>query len=309
MTIPVSAIIATRNRPEILKRTILSVLEQSAIPRELIIVDASTDQATRTVLEGILQNEFSLVYRYSDIAGAASQREQGINIATQPTVWFLDDDILLEPDCTIRLWNGFKAAPNVGAVNAMITNQRYTAPGLLTRTMYTLMHGRKLASYAGKIIGPAWNLLPEDTSTLPEYNVCEWLNTTCTMYRRDVLPEPVFPSFFSGYSLMEDVALSVTIGKTRTLLNARTARIYHDSQPGSHKSSVTALSRMELVNRYYIMKNILGRTGFHYNVKLTLLQIFALTTSLRFTEGRRGFFKAVFGKFSAILFLIKTPLN
>jgi len=101
----------------------------------------------------------------------------------------------------------------IGGVNAMITNQQYHTPGRVSRIMYRLMHGKKSASYAGKCIGPASNLLPQDIDSLPEYQPVEWLNTTCTLYRKEALPQPAFHSHFTGYSLMEDVSLSLTVAK------------------------------------------------------------------------------------------------
>jgi len=35
---------------------------------------------------------------------AAVQRNQGLARASQPVIWFFDDDILFEPECVARLW-------------------------------------------------------------------------------------------------------------------------------------------------------------------------------------------------------------
>ena len=60
---------------------------------------------------------------------------------------------------------------------------------------------------------------------------------------------------------MEDLTLSWTVGRKWKLANVRTARIFHDSQPGNHKSDPAALAEMALVNRYYVMDRILERRG------------------------------------------------
>ena len=172
--------------------------------------------------------------------------------------------------------------------------------------MYRLLSGEKLDTYAGKIIGPAWNLLPEDNDTLPELVPCEWLNTTCTLYRKAALPVPVFSNHFTGYSLMEDVTLSVTIGRNWDLLNARTARIFHDSQTGDHKSNVAEISQMELVNRYYVMSKILERRGFVFNLKFLLLQIFGIVTNLRSKQAWANLPGVLWGKISGTIKIVKT---
>jgi hypothetical protein len=49
---------------------------------------------------------------------------------------------------------------------------------------------------------------------------------------------------------MENLALSLTVGKRWKLANARTVRIYYNSQPGTQKSAPRVLAEMQLVNRY-----------------------------------------------------------
>ena len=78
----------------------------------------------------------------------------------------------------------------------MIINQKYIPPGKLTKAMANFVGGKALKSLAGKCIGPAWNFLPEDNNDLPACVQVEWLNTTCTIYRKDALPSPVFPDNF-----------------------------------------------------------------------------------------------------------------
>ena len=115
-----------------------------------------------------------------------------------------------------RLWNAIESDRQLGGVNAMIVNQRYQPPGFISRTMFTLMHGRREKSFAGKLIGPAINLLPEDRDDLPEVVPVEWLNTTCTIYRREALPDPAFDVFF--YWLLADGGRDVVTARCTTWL-------------------------------------------------------------------------------------------
>ena len=78
---------------------------------------------------------------------------------------------------------------------------------------------------------------------------------------------------------MEDVALSLKASENGNLVNVRTARIFHDSQPGTEKSNMRVQSEMDLVNRYYIMKYILNRSGSSNIFKLVLQQLFGAITS------------------------------
>jgi len=145
--------------------------------------------------------------------------------------------------------------------------------------MFRVMAGRRLCSYAGRVLGPAVNLLPEDRADLPAVVPVDWLNTTCTLYRRAALPSPPFASHFTGYSLMEDVALSLMVGRQWRLANVRGARIRHESQGGAHKNDHAEIHRMGLVNRHYVMTSIMGRCSFGDYVKLGLWQGFGLVGS------------------------------
>ncbi len=301
--LPIGVVIPTRNRAASLRQTLDSLAAQSAQPAEIIIVDASDDAATRMFcLEVTISGLASrVVWRRAEVPGAASQRNEGIRTCTQPVIGFMDDDILFEPLCVARLWSALQSDRCLGGVSAMITNQRHQSPGRISRTIFRLMAGSPESSFAGRVIGPAVNLLPEDRDDLPEVVPVEWLNTTCTLYRREVLPQPAFPSHFHGYSLMEDVALSLTVGKSWRLANARTARIYHDSQPGSHKSDPGALAEMQLINRHYVMTKILGRNHFLDYLKLIVFEIYSAASVLQSGTGRANLGMSLRGRAKAIL--------
>jgi glycosyltransferase involved in cell wall biosynthesis len=301
--IPVSAVIATRNRAVSLAKTLDSLLPQGALPAEFIVIDASDDSATKELMAGFAVrtgNDCSVRWVAAEIAGAASQRNQGVAVATQPFIWFFDDDIVFEPECVKRLWEAVQSDSMLGGVNAMIVNQRYQPPGFVSRTLFTLLHGKREASFAGKVIGPAINLLPEDRDDLPEVVPVEWLNTTCTIYRRATLPSPPFDSAFTGYSMMEDVALSLRIGRQWRLANARTARIFHNSQPGPHKSNSRDLARMELVNRHYVMTQVLERKGFREFLRLVVWELFQLSACVTRLAWRASLWPVCQGKFDGI---------
>jgi glycosyltransferase involved in cell wall biosynthesis len=281
--LPISGVVATRDRAEPLRRCLESLLTQEVIASELIFVDASVDDSSHLVIDAFApsfgRRGCQIYWERAVTVGAAAQRNQGVALATQPAILFFDDDIFLEPFCLRRLWHGLEAYPGFGGVSAMISNQHYQTPGFISRSMFRIMAGKSLPSYAGKVIGPAVNLLPEDGPDLPDVVPVEWLNTTCTLYRREALPSPPFSSHFEGYSLMEDVCLSVTVARRWRLANVRGARIFHDSKGGAHKADPAESERMKLVNRHYVMTSVLGRNERGDYLKLALWQAFGLAGS------------------------------
>ena len=308
--IPVAAVIATKDRAATLARTLDSLAAQGVLPAEVVAVDGSVGDDSRRVLENWgakFASQIAVRWQRAEKLGAAIQRNQGIVAVTQPVVLFVDDDILFEPECVSRLWRAMAADPQLGGVNAMITNQQYHPPGRVSRAVFTLLHGRREHSFAGLIIGPAVNLLPEDRSDLPEVVPVEWLNTTCTLYRREALPHPPFDSIFTGYSMMEDVTLSVRVGRTWHLANARTARIFHDSQLGAHKADVSALAAMELVNRHYVMTQVLRRDQWRDFLRLFVWEAFQMAVGAARADSRRKLPALWRGKWQAVKKICAAP--
>ncbi|MEL7420932.1 MAG: glycosyltransferase [Cyanobacteria bacterium J06555_3] len=305
MLLPISAVVATRDRPIPLKTMLESLAKQSVQPQEMIVIDGSDDEQTQQLCAGKITGLATEIHYYrATEVGAATQRCQAMKYITQNTVWLLDDDIIFEPNCLERMWQALNSDRQLGGVNAMITNQQYLPPGKISHALFRYLHGRPEASYAGKCITPGLNLLPEDRRDLPEVVIVEWLNTTCVLYRRQALPQPLFPSLFTGYSLMEDLALSLTVGKQWRLANARTARIFHDSQPGRHKNNQKILAEMELVNRHYIMTQILGKGTLEDYGKLIVLQLFMIAASLVTWRGWLNLPGVIWGKLKAIAVII-----
>lgn len=303
MLLPISAIVPTRHRSQPLARMLASLSAQSARPTELIVVDGSDDRDTEAACAGAIAAQLQTKIRYyrAERLGAAIQREQAFTYATQDYIWLVDDDVIFEPECVARLWAALQSDPHLGGVNATITNQGYHPPGRISRLLLQYLNGGSAATYAGRCLGPALNLLPEDRPELPAVVPTEWLNSTCTLYRRAALPQPLFPPVFTGYSLLEDVTLSLRVSQGGwTLANARTARIFHDSQPGDHKNNPMVLSRMSMVNRYYVMTQVLGRTQLQDRLKFATLQLFETAAAVNTHQGWKSLPAVAWGKLGGL---------
>lgn len=304
VVLPISAVIPTRHRTGPLRATLESLARQSAQPAEVVIVDSSDDASTRDLCQTGIAGLVSRVRWFAaQKRGAAVQRNEGVAFAEESNVVFCDDDILFEPECCARVWAALESDPALGGVSATIINQMYSPPGRVTRVLYPLLAGRHLPSYAGRVLGPAVNLLPEDRPDLPDVVPVEWLNLGCTLYRRTALPDPPFPDFFTGYSFAEDVTLSLTVGRKWKLANARTARIFHDSQPGDHKRSPSRLAAMELLNRHFVMTRVLRRQGPGDYMRFALWEAFQVAAAV--PGGAHRVSAEVAGKFRGLLALAR----
>lgn len=278
---PCAGVIATRHRPEPLRRTLESTLQQQHLPTHILVVDGSDDNRldTASVCEEF-HSRFAaagvtLTHRGATKRGAASQRNEGVATAdpSLPFILFLDDDILLEPHCLARLFIAARSNCQIGAVGTMISNQKFERPGQLGRFVGRLVSGIscRREHWAGRYLAPGLTMQPSDDKSLPEIVPVEWLHTTCTLYRTEALPSPPFPDFFHGGSFGEDFALSQLIRRDWKLANARTARIFHDSQPGDHKRNTKKIAAETAANWLRIMHHVTRETRRRDRARLALV--------------------------------------
>ncbi len=293
---PISAIIATVNRSSVLKKMLLTIEIQEIQPYEIIIVDASDNKDTFDLINSTsFQFSSKIIYLTAKVKGAATQREQGIRESTQSFILFMDDDVYLQPYCISKLWDAINLDDKTGGVNALIINQQFIPLGRISRLFYRLYANQEtLNNLEGKTIGPCINFLCSENNDQSMISV-DWLNTTTTLYRKSSLPIPTFPSYFKGYSFMEDAALSYLVSKSWKLYTIRDARIFHDSQPGNHKSNLSVLAEEEAVNRFFTMHLILNKRKTKDFLGFVALQMFNLLTS-----GNIFNYKVISGKLKAM---------
>ncbi|GEP43549.1 glycosyltransferase family 2 protein [Brevifollis gellanilyticus] len=287
--VPVSAILPTRNRAPILARFLESLEVQDTLPREIVICDASDGDDTRALVESIRprwQQRFGdqVVWQYllANRKGLAPQRNQAVAAATQTYVWFLDDDIILEPGCLKHLHDVIAKDETVGGVTATLINEPYHPPGKATRAlMRWFENGHVRDTYASACVGPGWTFLHDASLEGPPLMRAEWLGGGCTLYTKAALPVPAVPDHFEGAAIGEDLAASLTVGQRWKMWHVRAARCIHDSQGGIHKRSRRALADQGLRNRYYIMTRVMGRDTPRDHLNLALMLGFSLLGSMR----------------------------
>ncbi len=120
----VSVVIPTKNRREALEETIRTLVAQTRLADELIIVDQSRTESVPST------SPIRLKYIYNpQITGASQARNEGMKQATGDVWLFLDDDVLLEPDFIEKLLEGYTAG--VTGVSGIVTN--YSAPPIFRR--------------------------------------------------------------------------------------------------------------------------------------------------------------------------------
>jgi glycosyltransferase involved in cell wall biosynthesis len=109
--IPVSAVICTRNRPDLIGSALASVLANTYPDFDVLVVDQSTDGRTGEVVRGLAAQHPNLRYLHTDKAGLSRAYNIGIRETTGEILAFTDDDCVAPEGWIAAIVAAFGAQP------------------------------------------------------------------------------------------------------------------------------------------------------------------------------------------------------
>jgi glycosyltransferase involved in cell wall biosynthesis len=120
--LPVSIVMCSRNRPELLGDTVRSVLATHPVPAELVVVDQGDVPDAAIAALGTVGG-CRVVHVPSTTRGLSRARNVGLRAASHPVVVLLDDDMLVEPG-----WLGPLVTAVAGSPGTVATGRVLAAP-------------------------------------------------------------------------------------------------------------------------------------------------------------------------------------
>jgi GT2 family glycosyltransferase len=120
---PISVVLCTRDREELLRAALTSVLAACDVIgvrlSEVVVVDnAPRTTATRAVVQEL--NDPRLHYVLESRPGLSIARNTGARASTGTMLAFTDDDVIVDGDWLDGLLRGFSRAPRVGCVTGLV---------------------------------------------------------------------------------------------------------------------------------------------------------------------------------------------
>jgi glycosyltransferase involved in cell wall biosynthesis len=109
---PISAVICTRNREDKIGTAIESVLANDYPSFDLTVIDQSTTDGTRRVVEPIAARDPRLHYVHVDETGLSRAYNNGIERTEGEILAFTDDDCIVAPDWLASIAGAFAAEPD-----------------------------------------------------------------------------------------------------------------------------------------------------------------------------------------------------
>jgi len=267
-------IVCTYMRPVPLLKLLNSVKLQTLYPDEILIVDGSLNDETKTALE---QNVFKNLkyFKVSDEdRGLTKQRNYGVASVSNDTeiICFLDDDTVLEPQYFEEIIRTYQIYPEALGVGGYINNENKweKIPGNYKPTIHEFAYdGWKQKDGSRFVMRKRLGLdsntkpgfLPEfsngrSISFLPPsgkiYEV-EQLMGGVSSFRKSVFDTFSFSTYFEGYGLYEDADFTLRLSKTGKLYVNTNAQLghFHDEagRPNKYK-----YGKMVVRNGWYVWR-------------------------------------------------------
>lgn len=270
-------VIATRNRPSVLRVSIPLILRQERPPQRLIVVDASDDDTHEKVRQSVRQTVVDFPIELDILRAqpnSAHQRNVGLERVKSPIVMFPDDDSLWWPGVGEAIMNIYEQDTNgdIGGVCGRETAQPPPNIDITARNVYRMKISDRIRQKMGGLRhkfdnkfcpDPLWvhgrsrrNVRPfPDCLRDIDSALVEFMGGFRMSFRTELIRKYGFNEElgkYAGYAAYEDADASFKVLHEKLLVGAHDAHIYHYKAP-SRRAKGFQLGFLLLFNRAYII--------------------------------------------------------
>lgn len=235
----VTAVIPTKNRCADLVNTVNSIVRQSRLPDELVIIDQSDTDIARSAVQSILSgiDAIRLVYIYDPaIRGLVEAKSVGWLHASFELICFLEDDVLLEPSYILEMARGFQEYPKMLGACGVVINLPKLHPHYVK--LFHLFHRGIFHDSRVGVHGHVDNMGAVLINS-------RYLSGGTSAYRRVVFEKVPF-DLANNFFMLEDIDFSTraaqTFGAEHFFINT-TARLTHLMSPVNRSAYATRYQR------------------------------------------------------------------
>ena len=260
-------IVATFNRHDVLLQCVRYTLQQTCLPSEIIIIDASDNwQRTKKSIEKLLADFLTIkfIYESATIKSTTTQRNQGISLSNSDIVFLIDDDSIMYSDCAQNILDIYSSDVN-SKIAGVAAEHTGILPQLFNKDDNLHIKDNPVALISSRKTGtPKWHSVVfrgvfyrflrkkifmmdiyemlvtnelgypdlEDMFIppgLPPNSVtpCHLFPGYAMTFRRNVIKKVSFDPLLRGYAAAEDLDASHRASYEGSLLVAHTAKLKH----------------------------------------------------------------------------------
>lgn len=255
----VSIIIPTYNRVKNLEEAFDSIISQTTLPKEVIIVDDSDNDKIEKLIEYRKQEfkekgMFLKYVRNKRERSLAIARNIGIENTTEDIILFLDDDVVLDKKYIEEILRIYEEYPTALGVQGYITNTVTVLSKFWNRINKLLFRGY-LEKNKCRVLSSTNTTYPY---LLDKVISCQWLSGSNQSYKKSVLKNFKYDENLKRYSYKEDVDLSYRVHKhySNSLYITPYARLIHNVSQEERLPNKILIYMQQTYGLYFFYKNI-----------------------------------------------------
>ena len=292
----ISVVIATKNRFHDIIKCMESILVQTLLPDEIVVVDSSDTQELKAKIEEFKSEKTKFIYLHTK-AGMTYQWNTGVKNSCGDIVFILDDDTILEKDFIKEIVSVFEndKEREIGGVCGNITNigniknqnrsVMYSIQSAISTILATIFFRNKIGNGKFRLSGFPTYL----------YGINKVVNVEClpgglTAYRKEVFKEFTFDE---NIRFMADDEFSYRLSQKYQNVYTPYAKLVHNTSPIAREN--TYLRRKLFIESYYrhFSKNLpqtfKHKFAFYMAIiGLFVMEIIGMVVHRRNADGLRG---------------------
>ncbi len=258
MTLTATVIIPTYHRPHELEVCLKSLLRQTLLPTEIIVVDDGHLPGPPLSAE-IEKAGIAYLYLKKDKPGLTESRNAGVAAASGEIIFFLDDDVELYPEYLEKILEVYEndAREEIAGVGGKIANAK---PMTFLRTLRWLVNVLFLNSgfREGKILPSGFCV--DDGATPFRSNATrdvDFLSGGASSFRSWVFNDMSFTDGYRSVALGEDKDFTGRLSRRHRLVFVPAARLNHYEAP-KMRPAKREWGRKIILGRYLFLKAVVG---------------------------------------------------
>ena len=243
-----SVVIATRDRPAVLRETLTALARCDPPPAEVLVVDGSADGSAEPVAR-----DASVRYARSR-PGLTVQRNVGLDLVAGDVVVFLDDDSEADPRLFAALADGYRDPGVVGVTGRVVEPDLRRFGNMRSRWRRLLPGGGDEGSMTP--FGYPRRVQDEARERDVEYMLGGLMSA-----RRDLAARLRFDERLTGYALMEDEDFSYRLSRVGRIRFLPAASVVHMRVTADrYTAGGRDFGRTVVLNRAYLFRKNFRRT-------------------------------------------------
>ena len=246
MTMTITVMVPTHNRPDSLRRTMESIFTQTHPPDEIILVNDGQDEVPDDVFQKASSAKIPLIYKPRTNPSVAESRNLGMSLSTGDIMLMMEDDVDLPPDfieSLLKIYRHDTKGVIAGIGPLLIEPDRGTMRAKVWETISSALGGGR---WVPRVCAARYVALPQKLRSY--LKPVGKLPAGGLALRSEVIKKFAFDENLTGYALMEDREFTFRVGRECPLFYCSDLHVVHHRDPGGGRGDMKRRGKIYYAN-------------------------------------------------------------